>query len=128
MKNENEEFELKDLRLGKIIFHVIIGKLKISDIKDVRKVYEILYGLDKFTMRDLKNISYKNLLMAIEFRNNYTRLRKIDKAFVLEFIINKLKQINEKEEVKEIIKILFTKFDIPASISIILEKLKEKNG
>lgn len=123
---ENKDLELKDLKTGKIILHIIIGKLKISDIKDVKKVYEILFGLNRLTFKNLKDVSYKNLMKAIEFRNKYTRLRKIDKAYVLEFIIEKLREIKDKEEIKEMIKLLLNRYDIPVALTIILEKLRDK--
>ena len=57
----------------KIIFHLLIFKLKYKTIKtalNVKKIIQTIENKQKITINDLKYITLKNLRTSIKFHNN----------------------------------------------------------
>ena len=82
---------LKQLRLGKIILHILLGRLKISEIKVVYNMVQIYEGITtgKINFKKILKVKPGDFVTAINFNNRYTLYQKID----LEIYIKKFEDI-----------------------------------
>jgi hypothetical protein len=99
-----------DLKVGKIIWHLIRGKLKIKDIKttiEVLKIYQDIQEGD-FTLKQILKLKFKDLKTAIEFNNHYTNLDKISFMDILTEIRVKVENFKDSPEYYVVITLLST--------------------
>lgn len=98
MSLDFSNFSSKDIKKFKVFWDVIRGKLEISDLKKLYKMYKIMDNLvnkKKFRFKDLKDLKPKYFILLINIHNKYTKRDDIDIEDFVELFVNAVRKIDK---------------------------------
>jgi len=98
----------KDIKIGKIILHLLIFKLKFKDLKKLKKLAELFSSIaegDMSKIRRIFNIDKDDVDLIIDFIDDYTSLPEINFVNIVRIVAEILDDITDRLDDEDLVKV-----------------------